>query len=198
MGPAARWRRDGGALRGAAGADPLRRRAARIQAAAWVLAVPGALGVTAGALAAGVWVFDSARDTDRSVTATSTAPAYRVPVDNRGSVAHWVVPVAWSDGDGGVHRGTVKVSSRLPTGVPVAAGLARDGSLRYEPPPEADAWVRSGVAGAGVAAAGGLAVWAGLAAAGRAAERNRLGSWEVAWVRWAGRLPGHDPRRSDQ
>jgi hypothetical protein len=200
MRPKAYWqrRRPGAELRRAAGANPLRRRAGLIRGAAWGLVLPGAAGVSVGAVAVGVWVFDSVRDPDRAVTATATATAYPQPADRRSAVPGWLVPVTWSDSSGGAHQGTVKVSSRLAKGAPVEVGLAADGSLRHQPPPAGDAWVRAGLAGVGVAAVGGVTGWACLAGARRSAERNRLRSWEVAWAQWAGRLPGHDSRWSDQ
>ncbi|HEX3827471.1 MAG TPA: hypothetical protein VHV82_09395 [Sporichthyaceae bacterium] len=192
-----RWRgrRYGAELRRAAGADPLRRRGGRIRIAAWALAGPAALGTTAGAIAVGVWVFDSVRDPDRTVPATTARQALLLPADRYTAMPRWVVPVAWSERSGKVHRGTVKVSSRLNAGVAIPVGLAPDGSLRHQPPPVADAWVRGALTGLAVEAAGGAAVWSAVSAARRAAERTRLGSWDTAWTHWDGYLPDRNGGR---
>jgi hypothetical protein len=197
MGPAVRrrGRRDGAELRRAAGANPLRRRGGRIRVAAWTLAVPAVLGLSATAIAVGVWVFDSVHDPDLTVTATTARQAFLLPADRYTAMPRWVVPVAWSERSGKVHRGTVKVSSRLSAGVAIPVGLAPDGSLRHQPPPVADAWVRAAVTGLAVEAVGGAAVWSAVSAARRAAERTRLGSWDTAWAQWDGHLPGRNGGR---
>lgn len=163
---------------------PLRRRAERIRHTARGLAALLGIGVAASAVAAGVVVFHTVRDPDRAVSATTEAQAYLRPSPVYGVMARWAAPIIWRDAAGVAHRGTVDVSSRLPAGVRVPAGLSAAGTLRHQPPPIADAWVRALLTGGVLAGAGVLVARRALPAAHRTADRAQLDSWDQSWAQW--------------
>jgi hypothetical protein len=187
-----RWRRlsRGSDLARAIRNDQMRRRARRLRVATWALLGLGGFGATGGAVATGWGIYDRVSDPDRSVTATTSAESTMRPVEGYGVAPRWLSPVSWTDRSGGVHRGEIAVSMRLAAGVPVAAGLTASGTLRHEPPPAADAWVRALLAAGAVEGIAVLLLWQGRSVGRRRVEAVRLRSWDRSWAEWATR-PEH-------
>jgi hypothetical protein len=163
---------------------PQRRRARRIQFAAYGLAAAIGVGTGVGSVVAGLAVFEAVHSDDRVVAATSTAEAYVRPRDLPGDRVRWATAVKWTDEAGKVYRGTVDVASQLPAGTRVPAGLASDGVLRQEPVPAAEAALRGLLTATAVAMAGALVLRAVVPAGRRRAEEARVQSWEAAWTDW--------------
>ncbi|MCF6524868.1 hypothetical protein [Streptomyces sp. JJ36] len=184
-----------------AGHNPLRRPCDRAQSRVNVLLVLVLLlGGVWAAFAAGTAAHDAHLEQARTQAAERTEVTARLTTDGKEATGADpgrgadVAQVRWTDEDGTVHTGTVRVEAGAERGDPARVWVDREGHLTTPPDSPASAAMSGWVTALLVAGGAVIAVMLLRAVLARLFDRHRYALWEEEWARleprWSGRARG--------